>query len=402
MSRSPVVIDPRNFDEGRDAGALRRTRRAADAYARDGKYDAAADAVFQTDPQTSERYRERGTETAEREYQQRVAPMVATEDYSGAIREAGQAGRPTSEITALRTQLRTANEEQLNQANRAVEQQARSLLGIAELEAAEQQAAYTQWRASLPEGSRANVPEAFSIGFVRRRLREAQTIAQYVSEEARERGFELQRERMNETQRHNRAMESRPTAATRRRPYTEFSATSAGYFDRAAAAHETILSLPNINWDEVWSTGIFGGETRDVNETTRRARQAMREFINVRNRRESGAAVSNAEWTSARMELFPVPGDRAESIAQKAAARERFIRGLVSSSQGAAQEFYPDRFADGSPYANMARDGDNVDYSDDGDAGGGEPPTITTQEEYNALPSGAEYYDSQGNYAVKP
>ncbi len=406
MTYRPVLISPQAFEEGRDAGAVRRTRRSAEEYSRLGKDDAAADAVMQTDPELSDRYRQRGVENAQRTYEREVAPQIANEDYQGAIETAAAHGRP-NDVLAIREQLRTANEQQVAELNRQVEQQARALLGIAEMDPAQQQAAYTQWRASLPAEAQANVPEQYSEGFVRRRLREAMTIREYVADVARERNWNLAQARLSETERHNRATEANAAAraaatANRRRPYTEFASTSASYANRAAAADNTIRGLENIDWNEVWTIGTAGMGS----ETTRRARQAMREFINVRNRRESGAAISQGEWLSARLELFPAPGDTAAVIEQKAQARERVIRGLIAMGQGATREYFPEMFepgADGTPsrWADMAGAGDNVDYSQSY-TGEDEIPTINSQAEYDALPPGAEYYDSEGNYAVKP
>lgn len=51
--------------------------------------------------------------------------------------------------------------------------------------------------------------------------------------------------------------------------------------------------------------------------------QAQRDFINAVLRRESGAAIADSEFDSARKQYFPAVGDSPEVIAQKTANRER-------------------------------------------------------------------------------
>lgn len=236
MSRQPVIVSPRAFEEGMTAGALKRTRRAADVYANAGDYDSASRAVFQTDPDLSQRYTQERTharERAEDVYQSEVAPMIARGDYQGAVDLAGTRGRPMQEILNIRQQMRTAHDEQVAAMAQQMESQTRALVGIGEMAPAEQQNAYTQWRLSLPTDAQANVPEQFSIGFVRRRLHEAMTIQQIIADES-------QRRTLGETERHNRAMEG--VAASR--------AASGGQRQTVLAGAEQrgriILSFPSV------------------------------------------------------------------------------------------------------------------------------------------------------------
>lgn len=188
------------------AGAVKRTRRAADEYADSGDYESATREVFQTDPELSDRYQQRGERTATQAYEREVAPMVAQGNYQGAIDTAAQAGRP-DQVVNFQEMMRNATTEQRAEAQRQLELQTRALVGIAELtDPAQAQAAYTQWRATVPESARANVPEQYSVGYVRRRLREAMDINQILTEEHRQRQH-------GETVRHNQAMEG--VAATR-------------------------------------------------------------------------------------------------------------------------------------------------------------------------------------------
>jgi hypothetical protein len=68
--------------------------------------------------------------------------------------------------------------------------------------------------------------------------------------------------------------------------------------------------------------------------------QASRNFISAILRRESGAAISPQEYESERVKYFPVPGDDADTIAQKTAARAQAMAGLKAES-GAAYDLVP-------------------------------------------------------------
>jgi hypothetical protein len=60
--------------------------------------------------------------------------------------------------------------------------------------------------------------------------------------------------------------------------------------------------------------------------------QAQRNFVNATLRRESGAAISNGEFQSAKKQYFPQPGDSPEVIAQKAQNRATAIQGISVAS----------------------------------------------------------------------
>lgn len=63
--------------------------------------------------------------------------------------------------------------------------------------------------------------------------------------------------------------------------------------------------------------------------------QAQRNFVNAVLRRESGAAISDAEFENARQQYFAQPGDGPEVLAQKQANRQTTYEGLVQSAGGA-------------------------------------------------------------------
>jgi hypothetical protein len=56
--------------------------------------------------------------------------------------------------------------------------------------------------------------------------------------------------------------------------------------------------------------------------------QAKRDFINAQLRRESGAAIAPSEFENADKQYFPVPGDKPDVIAQKAANRRAAIEAM--------------------------------------------------------------------------
>lgn len=58
--------------------------------------------------------------------------------------------------------------------------------------------------------------------------------------------------------------------------------------------------------------------------------QAQRDFVNATLRKESGAAISNSEFESARQQYFPQPGDSPAVIEQKRKNRELSTRGMLA------------------------------------------------------------------------
>lgn len=73
---------------------------------------------------------------------------------------------------------------------------------------------------------------------------------------------------------------------------------------------------------------IFGSDAQEF-------RQAERNFINAVLRRESGAAIADSEFDSAREQYIPQPGDSEATLQQKTRNREVVFKGLRMSSGGA-------------------------------------------------------------------
>lgn len=80
-------------------------------------------------------------------------------------------------------------------------------------------------------------------------------------------------------------------------------------------------------------------------------RQAQRAFTEARLRKESGAAINDAEYEKDARTYFAQPGDDQKTIDQKRAARQTVLEGLKFSSGKAYEEYY------GEPNLSPARGG---------------------------------------------
>lgn len=130
---------------------------------------------------------------------------------------------------------------------------------------------------------------------------------------------------------------------------TEFQGKSATYGSRADAADRIISSLEGqyspaaINSKEAASNiPVIGGALGTaantmLSPTSQRAEQAQRDFINAVLRQESGAAIGESEFTNARRQYFPQPGDSPEVMQQKAANRRLAVQGFQNNAGPAAR-----------------------------------------------------------------
>lgn len=73
-----------------------------------------------------------------------------------------------------------------------------------------------------------------------------------------------------------------------------------------------------------------------VDEDYGRFQQARDMFAEAAMRSDTGATINESEWPRVLKSLMPQPGDGPERLAQRRAARETFIQGLVGSSGEAA------------------------------------------------------------------
>lgn len=118
-----------------------------------------------------------------------------------------------------------------------------------------------------------------------------------------------------------------PTAA-------QFSA--AGFANRVADTSSTLDNLAN-EFSKVTAVGgvlpnFLKSENRQVFE------QAERNFINATLRRESGAAIADSEFDSARQQYIPQPGDSAGVLASKKQNRLRIQQQLQAEGAGALEQ----------------------------------------------------------------
>lgn len=116
--------------------------------------------------------------------------------------------------------------------------------------------------------------------------------------------------------------------------------------------------------------------------------QARRNFINAQLRRESGAAISASEFDSANKQYFPMPGDSAEVIAQKAANRREAIAAMGRSSGTAYRPKYT-----------LDANGGVVTYGKPQQSA--QPPQPSTNPEKPQAPAVPKQGDIQGGYRFK-
>jgi hypothetical protein len=108
-------------------------------------------------------------------------------------------------------------------------------------------------------------------------------------------------------------------------------ATSANYADRMVTANRVMgaLDADATTWAQKVRerAGNFIGYNINSPEY-QRLRQAQENFLIGILRKESGAAVSQAEWDRYAKFYFPMPGDDATTVKQKQETREQAMRGL--------------------------------------------------------------------------
>ena len=107
------------------------------------------------------------------------------------------------------------------------------------------------------------------------------------------------------------------------KPMTGEQALAAGFTDRMANSNSLLAGLDSQGlsaWGSLNEKIPMAGNYRQTPEY-RQYKQARDDFINAQLRRESGAAISDAEYDRANKQYFPQPGDDAGTIAQKAKNR---------------------------------------------------------------------------------
>lgn len=127
-----------------------------------------------------------------------------------------------------------------------------------------------------------------------------------------------------------------PIAGTQGTPKaTDAQSTAALYAKRMEESDKIIQGLENtgIAKDPTLNTRTGSALTNwSVGKEGQQFVQAQRDFINAVLRRESGAVIADSEFANARQQYFPQPGDKPETIAQKAANRRTAIEGIKNAA----------------------------------------------------------------------
>lgn len=120
---------------------------------------------------------------------------------------------------------------------------------------------------------------------------------------------------------------------------------NAGFANRLNTANSIFDTLEAKGYDVPSkfdaTVGPLPGGNYLTSDQYKSLEQAQREFITAQLRRESGAAISESEFDTARKLYFPQPGDTPEMVAQKRRSRELAVRNMVQSAGPAKIEFTP-------------------------------------------------------------
>jgi hypothetical protein len=98
----------------------------------------------------------------------------------------------------------------------------------------------------------------------------------------------------------------------------------------------TLADLAQIRARETLGLGNIG-----AGSLAQQYHVAAQNWVAAKLREESGAAIGPTEYIGGLVQYFPVVGDDADAIKQKAALRESVIRGMIQSSAGAFEVVYP-------------------------------------------------------------
>lgn len=111
---------------------------------------------------------------------------------------------------------------------------------------------------------------------------------------------------------------------------------AAGYADRIGQANHIIESVGS----QFTGTGSYVGQYLPnilKSDDRQKFEQAERNFINATLRRESGAAIAESEFKSARKQYIPQPGDSQAVLNQKRMNRETIYKNMSNEAGGAFQ-----------------------------------------------------------------
>jgi hypothetical protein len=141
---------------------------------------------------------------------------------------------------------------------------------------------------------------------------------------------------MNENERHNRAMEGLQgdKADQKLGKATADQFKVAGFGKRMRQAEDVFGNLEKSGYSRAdLMAGLESNLPSAVQRSqTQQQEQAERNFLNAVLRRESGAAISPAEFDSGAKQYFPRAGDENETLAQKKANRQQVMASLQAES----------------------------------------------------------------------
>lgn len=127
--------------------------------------------------------------------------------------------------------------------------------------------------------------------------------------------------------------------STGQKDFTDVQAKNADFAYRMENAYANISELaPNLTAWELSTEAVRPEFMRS--QEYKQYLAAEQEFINAILRRESGAAVPDAERLQYRRSFIPMAGDDEETRAAKKEAADRAILGTKNASQGAYEAFY--------------------------------------------------------------
>lgn len=130
----------------------------------------------------------------------------------------------------------------------------------------------------------------------------------------------------------------RKASETKQLPSAQYLA--AGYARRLEQAEQVFDRLSEQGYSRAeTSQRLSSILPRELQSDARQANdQAERNFINAILRRESGAAISQAEFQNAEQQYFPRPGDNADVAAQKKANRMQAVAALKAEAGKALEQ----------------------------------------------------------------
>ncbi len=166
---------------------------------------------------------------------------------------------------------------------------------------------------------------------------------------------------------------NKPVPVKSLRPTTDQN-NAAGFFDRMSEAEKVLgdpasVAAATDYWGKKKGEAPFGIGNYLATPEYQQFDQAVRDFINAQLRKESGAAIAESEFESARKQYFPQPGDGEDVIAQKERNRATARNAMKRTAAGALTQGQP------------AGDG----QAEPANPETGEAPTDLSQEEVDGL-----------------